>query len=346
MAENFKNILIIKPSAIGDIVLALPALSALRRSFPDASITWLVRKEYAPVIKNHPYLNDIILFDRVLFGRAWCNIKALNALTAFLRDIRRRRFDAVFDFQGLFRTAGLGWLTGSKKRFGMANAREFAPLFYTHKIASDKSSIHLVDFFLKIVQSAGASITEPEFVLPVEPSSDIAVKNLLKANGIEPKKYVVLVPGSAHTDKSWPVENFAALAKKISSQFDLNIVATGSPSEKLLTEKLAALSSVKVFNLAGKTNLGELIALLKYARLVISNDTGPGHIAAALGTPVVMIIGRTNPARIAPYKKPDGVAAIEPFGRGDITDNYNPKYNIKNVTVEDVFKKVCSNLAS
>jgi lipopolysaccharide heptosyltransferase I len=344
MPQNFKNILIIKPSSLGDIVLALPALSALRRGFPDAKISWLIRSDYAPLLKNHPHLDEVILFDRVLFGRAWCDLKALKALIAFLRDIRRRQFDVVFDFQGLFRTAALAWLTGSEKRFGLANAREFASIFYTHKVIHDLSCIHLVDFYLKMVQSAGINIAEPEFVLPVDPAAKNTVDRLLASYNISPKKYAVLIPGSVHSEKCWPIERFAVIAEKISSRFGLSIVATGSSSEINIAEKLVQLSNVKIFNLAGKTNLNELIALLKYARIVVSNDTGPGHIAAALDTPTVIIFGRANPARLAPYKKPHSVAAVDPFGRGNKINDFSPKYDVKNITVDAVFEKVCANL--
>jgi len=347
MAEsfNFKNILIIKPSSIGDIVLALPALSALRKAFPDAKITWLVRSEYAPLLENHPFINKLILFDRKFLGQAWFKPKALDALLAFIRRLRSENFDVVFDFQGLFRTAAFAAFTGAKKRFGMANAREFASIFYTHKVNHDRSCIHLVDFYLKLVQSAGVQPAEPEFVLPIEPAAKKALDGLLASYDIAPGNYAVLIPGSAHFDKCWPVENFAALAEKISSRFGLSIVAVGGSSESRLAEKLVQLSNVKVFNLAGKTNLSELTALLKYARIVIGNDTGPGHIAVALDTPAVIIFGRSNPARLAPYKKPHSVAAVDPFSRGDKINNFEPKYDIKNITVDAVFEKVRINLS-
>lgn len=123
-----KNILIIKPSSLGDIVLALPALSALRRNFPDAEISWLVRPEFALLIKNHPHLNRTIFFDRRLLGKAWYHPRALAGLVALIRKLRKAKFDAVIDLQGLFRTAVFGWLSGCKKRLGMTAAREFASL--------------------------------------------------------------------------------------------------------------------------------------------------------------------------------------------------------------------------
>ncbi len=344
MAENLKNILIIKPSSLGDIVLALPALSALRRSFPDAKITWLVRPGFAPLLDNHPALNDIILFDRKFLGKAWYNCRAFASLLTLIRRLRRARFDAVIDLQGLFRTASLAWLSGCRKRLGMANAREFAHIFYTHKVSQDQDCIHLVDYYLKIVRTAGARDLDVHFDLPIDPVAAQEAKKLLTERNIELDNYAVLIPGSAHPDKCWPAENFAALADKISSQFALSIVSTGTQSEKSLVARLAALANVPIANLAGMTDISRLVALLNSATVVVSNDTGSGHIAAALTTPVVMIFGRSNPARVAPYKRADCVVALEPNTRGLKADSPNPKHDIRVVTIADVYEKVCSQI--
>jgi heptosyltransferase-1 len=344
LRSAMKNILIIKPSSLGDIVLALPALSALRKSFPGAKISWLVRPEFAPLLKNHPHLTETILFDRKFLGKAWFNPRAFAALVSLIWRLNRSKFDAVIDLQGLFRTASLSWLSGCRKRLGMANAREFGYIFYTHKIAQDKDSIHLVDYYLKIVQNAGASDTTVQFVLPVDSAAEDAVKRLLKTNGIKPNNYAVFVPTSAREDKCWPAECFAALADRVSTKFGLSIIATGSASEKDIVERLKNLAGVPIANFAGATSLSELVALLKAARLVVSNDTGPGHIAAALGVPVVLLFGPTNPARVHPYNRPECAVAVEPDGRGMKADSTDPKHNIKAITVDEVYQKVCEQL--
>ncbi|MFC1792494.1 glycosyltransferase family 9 protein [Planctomycetota bacterium] len=339
MPEPFKNILITKPSSLGDIVLALPALRALRMSFPEAKISWLIRPEFAQLIENHPHLDEIITFDRKLLGKAWFHPSAFGALLSLIRKLRRSKYDVVFDFQGLFRTASLAWLSGCKTRFGMANAREFSTIFYTHKIPQDIESIHMVDYYLKIIQAAGASEFGVEFVFPPNPDTEDSVGRLLASHGIK-GNYAVLISGSAHQDKCWPPERFAQLADKISSQYNLSIVATGSASESGIVEKLQEKANVPIANLAGQTSLSELVALLKRARLAVSNDTGPGHIAAAVGIPLVLMFGRTNPIRLEPYGRKHCVMAIEPDGRGVTINNTNPKYNIKVITVEQVYQKV------
>jgi lipopolysaccharide heptosyltransferase I len=344
MSETLKNILIIKPSSLGDIVLVLPALTALRRSFPEAEISWLVRPEFAPLLENHPHLTKTIPFDRKFLGKAWFNPYALGALLSLIRLLHRSRYDAVFDFQGLFRTGSLAWLSGCKKRLGMSNAREFGRIFYTHKVRQNQDCIHLVDYYLKIVKAAGVSDTGVEFLLPQNSPAASSIRKLLEKQGGEPANYAVFVPGSARKDKRWPIEQFAFLAAKISSEFNLSIIATGTTSEAELIEKFKSHAGVPVVNLAGKTSLSELVELLKSAKLVVCNDTGPGHIAAALGVPLVMIFGSVNPARLAPYKRPDCVVAIEPWNRPFKIRSSDPKYDIKNISVDDVHTKVCEQI--
>ena len=344
MSDSLKNILIIKPSSLGDIVLALPALTALRKSFPDAKISWLIRPEFAPILENHPHLTEIIPFDRKFLGKAWYHPGAFWSLLSLIKRLRQAEFDAVIDFQGLFRTASLARLSGCKKRFGIANAREFAPLFYTHKITQTKDCIHLVDYYLKIIKAAGASELDVQFVLPQHPEAADSVSRLLDNHDIAPDNYVVFIPGSAHKDKQWPVERFAELAGKISSQFGLPVVATGTPGEAALIENLKDLSNVPVANIAGKTTLSQLVVLLKNAKLVVSNDTGPGHIAAALSTPLVLMFSWSNPARIAPYKRIECLVAREPFSRGHKIKSRDPKHNVDTITVDEVYKKVCEQL--
>jgi len=335
-----KNILIIKPSALGDIVTALPALSSLRASFPDAKISWFVRSEYAPLFDSVDGLDDIILFDRKGLGSWWYNPKSFAALVRLIRRLRQGKFDLVIDLQGLLRTAIFAWLAGCKKRFGMKASREFAGPFYTHKIAQDDDSIHLIDYYQKIVSAAGASVKSYKFNLTSTKRAVDSVTGLLTEHGIKSGRYAVFVPGSAHAFKCWPVGNFAALADKVTSTFDLPIIAVGTSAEKAITGMLKSTSKVPITNFAGLTDIPQLIALLDGAKVVVSNDTGPGHIATALGVPVVLIFGVTNPARIRPYGRKDAVAAIEPESRGREIENSDPRYAIEAVTVEHVFEKV------
>ena len=340
----FKKILIIKPSSLGDIVMALPALSALHNSFPDAKIDWMVRNEFAPLLETHPFVNEVILFDRKFLGKSWYNPRAIKALLLLISQLRDKKYDIVIDLQGLFRTAVLGWLSGCRKRFGMADARELAPVFYTNKISVDKTDIHMVDYYLKTAEAAGANKREVEFVLGENPKAKASVKKLLSEQGVDRDNYVVFIPSSAHRDKCWPVERFAELAAKIHSRYKLPAVAIGTKSEADMVAELESMSNGRVVNLAGRTSLLELTELLRDAKLVVSNDTGPGHIAAALSRPLVFIFGLSNPARVGPYGMKESVVAIEPDSRPMEFKSNDPKYDIRNIMVNDVYSKVCEQL--
>ena len=340
MSKGFNYILIMKPSALGDIVQALPAFSVLRKSFPDAEISWLVRPEFAPLLENHPHLTRVIHFDRKFLGKAWFHPGAFAAMLSLFRRIRRCQFDAVFDFQGLFRTAFLARISGCKKRFGLADAKELSRFFYTHRVKKPADSPHVVDHYMNLVRAAGAAELDIEFILPRDARAEESVRRMLARNSITSQQYAVLVPGSAHADKCWPIDRFAELAAKLSCDHKLPIVATGSPSEAPLVERLVQWADVPIGNLAGRTSISELIALLRNAILVVSNDTGPGHIAAALGRPMVMIFGKSNPLRVAPYHRAKTIVAIDPKGRGLLPDSTNPLHNIRQITVDEVYQKV------
>jgi ADP-heptose:LPS heptosyltransferase len=201
-----------------------------------------------------------------------------------------------------------------------------------------------VDYYLEIVRQIGASKSEPDFALHINPSAKGSIEKLLKDKGLNTDNYAVLIPGSVHADKCWPVDNFAQLAEKIHKQFGFSLVTTGTSSEKTITEELKSLSKVPIIDLAGLTSLGELAALINGAKLVVSNDTGPGHIAAASGVPLVMMFSRANPVRIHPYNRRECVVAVEPFSRGSKPNSKDPKYDINKITVEQVYERVCQQL--
>ena len=337
---NPSRILIIKPSALGDIALTLPVLASLRASFPDAHITWFIRPEFAPLLENIAALDDVIIFNRKHLGKWWCNPRQFAALMRLFAELRKGRFDLVVDLQGLFRTAFFTWLTGSPRRFGMKTAREFATLFYTDKIDPDDDSVHVIDYHRKILAAAGArTITNDSNLFPTTKAPE-RVRQLLKDHNAGLRDYGVFVTGSAHASKCWPVEKFAALADRISRRFDVDIIAAGVAAEKPTIARLVELASAGVVDLAGCTDIPTLIALLAGARLVVSNDTGPAHIACAMDVPVIIIFGPTNPARICPYAKPHAVAAIDPDTRGNDIDSKDPRYRINAVPVETVFAQV------
>jgi heptosyltransferase I len=340
-----KNILIIKPSALGDVVTALPALASLRASFPQARISWLVRSEFAPILEMSPGLDEIILFDRKRLGQWWYNPVVFADLMRFLSNLRKAKFDLVIDLQGLFRTGFFGWATGCKRRLGIKDCRELASFFYTTAIGSRSDSDHVIDYSLNVVSEAGCEKTAStcELMPPKEAENNISV--LLEKRGISHDNYAVFIPGSAHRYKCWPLTNFSELASKIASRFSLQIIATGTSAERTYVEQMIT-ADVPILNLAGRTSIKELAVLLRGAKIVVTNDTGPGQMAAALAVPMVMVVGSTNPARIGPLGRPQCVAAIDPAGRGHFIESSNPVHTIENVSVDMVFEKVARQLNS
>ncbi len=338
--EDLKNILIIKPSALGDIIMALPALKTVKSSFPEAKISWLIKSEFAPILKDNPYIDDIILFKRKELEKFFIKPSSFKELKNLIRKLRNENYDAVIDLQGLFRTASIAWLTGCRKRFGMDNAREFSTLFYTQKAKQKKDSVHIIDHYLQTVKLLTKKDVTPEFDFPVSDINLGRARELILENNIGIKNFAILIPAASKEEKCWPQDKFAKLADTLKNEFNTDIVAVGAPSESGIIEKINSISQTKIHNLAGKTTLTELAALLKLSRIVISNDTGPGHIAAALNKPLVMIFGHTNPRRLGPYNRPEAVAAIDYDKRGDEIKADNPDYYINNVTVKQVMQKV------
>jgi lipopolysaccharide heptosyltransferase I len=343
MVGAYKKILLIKPSSLGDVVMALPALSALGRSFPHTQISWLIRPEFAPLIEGHPHLDEIILFDRKSLAKAWRSPEAFRGLVSLVAALRQRQFDAVLDLQGLFRSASLSWLSGCRQRFGPF-WRELAHFFYTTAIPPRLEWIHVVDYYLKLAEAMGATDRRVEFVLPEKPAATDNARKLLARHHLDPDRYAVIIPGSAQVSKCWPAERFSALADRVAAQHGLAVAATGSKSESAVIEKIRASAKYPIANLASQTSLPELVEVLRGAKLVVSNDTGPGHIAAALGRPLVMLFSWSNPLRVGPYGRPQCVVARDASSRGLANRSHKPRHGIRHITLEEVYRKVLEQL--
>lgn len=345
MPNAWKNILLIKPSSLGDIVMGLPALAALRRNWPEAKIGWLIRPEFAPLIAGHPHLDEIIPFERKRLGRAWRDPGALGTLISLIGELRRRQFDVVLDLQGLFRTASLSWLSGCQRRFGPVWRREFAHHFYTATVPVRAEWVHVVDYYTRLIEAMGGTDLGVEFILPDKPAAAQTAAELLARAGVDAARYAVLIPGSAQASKCWPAEHFAALAERLATDHGLAVVATGSPGEAAVTERIRELADCPITNLAGRTSLPELVEVLRFAQIVVSNDTGPGHVAAALGKPLVMMFSWSNPLRVGPYGRPECVVARDLAARGVAIKSSDPAHAITQITFDEVYQKVVEQLA-
>jgi len=292
-----RRILIIKPSSLGDVTHTLPFLKLLRRRWPKAHISWLVSPACAGLLEGRSDLDDLILFDRKRLGKAWWNPAAAIDLFRFRREMRRRQFDLVIDLQGLLRSGWMAWETGAPVRIGFSNARELSWLFYTVCVPIDTMEQHAIDRYLRMAAALGCETEPVRFDLAASAADHAYIDRLVDA-----RRFAVLLPAATWPTKRWPIENYAQLVRPLRQQFGLETVVAGGPDAIDL-----AASVHGAINVAGKTTLGQLVALLEKAELVIANDSGPMHMAAALGRPLVAIFGPTNAIRTGPYRRPESV---------------------------------------
>lgn len=337
---NYTNILIVKPSAIGDITTALPSLHSLRKAYPRARISWLVRSEFAPLLEGHPELDEIIIFDRKQLGGWWRSKKSFAALKALGKKLYNAKFDLVLDFQGLFRSGLLTFLTASPLRVGMSKAREMSTVFYTKKITPPENSRHVIDYYQKMLKDIGVEDTTVDFVLPPMPSASKSCVELLNESGTDPSNFRIFIVGASEPEKCWQSENFALLAEKITQSFGGKIVIAGTKADSQAAKEIIAKTNAPVIDLTGRTTLPQLVALMHLAKLIVSNDTGPGHIAIASKKPAVIIFGFTNPIRLYPYNRFEAMVVNDFHGRGTKLRSKRPEHSIKRITVQQVYEKV------
>lgn len=296
-----RRILIIKPSAIGDIVHTLPILNLLRRRWPEAKLSWLVTPACAPLVENHPQVDEVIQFNRKRYGHAWRSPTASSAFFGFIKSLRDRQFDWALDFQGLFRSGWMSWASGARVRVGFDDAREGATMFYTHPVPSGGWwHQHATGRYLHFASALGCETEPLEYHFAVTETDREVVAGML------PQRYAVLIPGANWLSKRWPAENFAALVGLLKERFGLEAVTIGGPDDAEAGEKIGA-----PFNLIARTTLPQTIALLEKAALVIGNDSGPMHIAGALNRPLVALYGPTSPILTGPYHRLNSVVRVD-----------------------------------
>lgn len=306
-----RRILIIKPSSLGDVVHGLPVLAGLRRAYPDAHIAWLIGSTFAPLLAGHPLLDEVIPFDRRHFGRMWFSPRSFLDFWRFVGEIRRRRFDCVIDLQGLFRSGFMGWAGGARLRVGFAAAREFGWIFYSHRVRVPDDAGHAVDRNLCLARSLGLNVDPPQFPLAVtEMERDAARDKLRDEAGTDLPAFVAIVPGARWPSKQWPGQHIAQVIDAIHAAGGPTCVLLGGPDERGVADVIVKATRTAPVNLAGRTTLRQLCALLSIADQVICMDSGPMHIAAALGRPLVAVFGPTEPRRTGPYSPDSQVVRL------------------------------------
>ncbi|MCP4251544.1 MAG: lipopolysaccharide heptosyltransferase II [bacterium] len=302
--RSFHRILLIKPSSLGDLVHALPVLHGLRRRYPQARIDWLAGTAFAPLVDGHPDLNEVIRFDRRRFGRMARSPRIAWEFAAFLRALHRRNYDLVVDLQGLFRSGLMAAATGAAVRIGFADARELAWIFYSHRIPNAEALTHAVDRNYRVADLLGFRDLPVTFELGLPPSARTRASEILNgADGPGDRPFAAVLPGARWDTKRWPEPGFAQLIDGLADRFGLPTVLLAGPDEAAICERIQSQSTRAPINLAGRTALPVLAAVLERAAVVICHDSAPMHLAVALGRPLVCILGPTHRNKTGPYSR-------------------------------------------
>jgi heptosyltransferase-1 len=300
---NFSRTLIIKPSSLGDVVQALPVLTALREAHPKAHIAWLVATVFADLLEVHPRLDQVVVFDRRRYGSLGQSLGATADFLAFVEGLRREKFTTVIDLQGLFRSGFLAAATGATTRVGFAAARELAPMFYTLAVPMPHKEMHAVDRYMALARHIGLADPKATDHLPVSAEARAAVRQRLQAEGLGPDEPVIVVsPHARWPTKQWPSERFAEVVRQAHAKTGVRAVLVGSGAAVPIARHTAeAAALARPIDLVNRTTLKEIVALVSEASAMVTNDSGPMHVAAAVGTPVVAIFGPTSAERTGPY---------------------------------------------
>lgn len=301
------RILIIRPSALGDVCKSVPVLVSLRRAFPDAVIDWLVQDSFTPAIAAHPALSGVVLFPRKALGASMGRLNPGPSL-AWMNELRARHYDIAFDMQGLARSGLFAFATRAPRRVGYANARELGWLGYTerHRVGLE---LHSVDRMLELLKLAGVPpVADMRLYVPESDRAAFTASDSSTAS-LARQRYVLIAPTSRWVGKRWPCERFAELARELlavtgPAAID-RVVVVGSASEREQCGPLLELArnQPRVLDLLGKTSVGGLMALVESASLVVANDSAALHMAVGFGRSLVALYGPTRVGTVGPYRR-------------------------------------------
>jgi 3-deoxy-D-manno-octulosonic-acid transferase/heptosyltransferase-1 len=349
-----EKILIVKLSAIGDVVQALPMFTALRRNFPRAEIEWLVEEDAAGILRGYPGLNNVIVSRRKTWQKGFLGRgrvrSTLREIRSFLRELRHKKYDWVIDIHGIFKSGLLVALSRGRRKIGYRatpGISDEGNYFFTRERYKPLSiETHALERYLDLAGNLGVPIAGIPFEFPVSQNAVEAAQKLLKGVGFPGGSFVILHPVAKWETKQWPEENFAKLADSLVGR-GVRVVMTGSPGDVESVEGILSLThSVSgVFNLTGKTGLKELAALFSLSDLVITPDTGPMHLAAAVKAPVVALFGPTAPWRTGPYGPGHRVLRKELPCSPCFRKKCPTRECMEQITVEEVFETAIEKLS-
>ena len=333
-----RSILIIRPSALGDVCRTVPVLASLRAAWPDARIGWLVQQEFREAICAHPCLDEVVTFPRQALRGVWKSPSGLFRALAYLRSLSRGDWEVALDCQGLARSGLFARCTGARRRTGFRAAAEFGWMFLNDRVTTDKR--HIVDRTMDLVSALG-----------VPPIMDLSL-HVPKASrrrwhdhpGHPEGDYIVLAPRSRWPSKEWPAERWLQLMRALAAEGHRAFVLVGSGSEREAIDRLAASldePGTWVRSMAGRTSVGELMAIIEGARLVVANDSAPLHIAVGFSRPLIGLFGPTDPSEVGPYGASNQV--LRPpnaSGSGhDYRSSSSSEDDISGITLEQVVSR-------
>jgi len=302
------NILIVKLSAIGDVIHTLPALNAIRKQYPKAHITWLVEEDASSLIEDHNALDRVLISKRkkwakMILSASWRH--TLREAHTFIKKLRDTKYDLIFDFHGLLKSGILIWLARGERKIGydrgMAH-QEYSYLFLNERIPPADMDNHALMINMMMLKAVGIETDEIIYDVPISTNDYRTVELLLRQNQINLSKPVVAInPVAKWETKLWGNRKFSELADRMVEQFSAQIIFTGSRSDrKIITDIISGMKH-NAYDFSGQTTLKALAALYKKVDFLVSTDTGPMHLSAAVDTPVVALFGPTAPWRTGPF---------------------------------------------
>jgi lipopolysaccharide heptosyltransferase II len=309
------KILILKPSSLGDVIQALPVLRLIKSHLPASEVFWWIDAGLAPLLEGDPDLAGLVRFER----KRWAAPQHWPEMLHSIRWMREQHFDWVIDLQCLARSGAFAWLANGKLLIGLDEVREGARGFYDVAVRRASFHTHAADWYLSVLSRLGVPVHRNFQWLPERPAVAAEVKRKWlgqaqkeKAEGREPvhtphsalrtPHWIALQPGARWENKRWPAGYYAELVRSLAGQFaGASFAILGAAEDRPLGEIIARAQPQRCLNLCGQTSLLEMVEWLRLCDLMITNDTGPMHVAAALGKPLVAIFGPTEPRRTGPY---------------------------------------------
>jgi len=304
------RVLIIRPSALGDVCRTVPALATLRNALPDAHIDWLVHEAFVDAISAHPDLNGVIPFARKRFAGMLTRPKVFREFRRFCKELKQNQYDLVVDLQGLFRSGFLTHATRAGRRLGFANARELAWLGYNRRYTVDHR-VHTVERMLALLEMDGFEPVR-DARLYVTPHDQKWLKVYLHTRSWDEQRYACIAPTAQWKCKCWPIAKFTELAKRLADEPRVGgrVVVLAAPHERAMVQPMIDALSGKVTIDWPKTTVGQMMALISKASLVVCNDSGPLHAAVGFNRPIVTFFGPTLVEQVGPYLRHDSVVVV------------------------------------